>query len=215
LEQANIAKLTTRKIDDAGRTVLPSKSYRPHGRLLAALSTSHSPSNLAGSPLVGLFIGGSPALMTARPPSVQKMLGNDALISSVSPCSKARLIRSIEMDEMDMGGGQVMLMAPSWTPNYAALIFLMWAIMMVAMMLPSAGHTILLVAALARGRNTPSAGPFTLGYLLAWISFSLAATALQWGLDSASMLSATMATSSATIAGEALIAAGTYQWRHR
>jgi hypothetical protein len=38
----------------------------------------------------------------------------------------------IEMDEMDMGGGQVMLMAPSWTPNYAALIFLMWAIMMVA-----------------------------------------------------------------------------------
>jgi predicted metal-binding membrane protein len=48
--------------------------------------------------------------------------------------------------------------------------------------------------------------------VLAWISFSLAATALQWGLDSASMLSATMATSSATIAGAVLIAAGTYQW---
>jgi hypothetical protein len=38
----------------------------------------------------------------ARPPSVEKMLGNDALISSVSPCSKACLIGSIEMD---MGGG--------------------------------------------------------------------------------------------------------------
>ena len=52
---------------------------------------------------------------------------------------------------MDMGGGQIMLMAPPWTPGYAALIFLMWAIMMVAMMLPSAAPTILLVTALARG----------------------------------------------------------------
>jgi predicted metal-binding membrane protein len=34
----------------------------------------------------------------------------------------------IKMDEMDMGGGQVMLMAPPWTPGYAALIFFMWAI---------------------------------------------------------------------------------------
>jgi predicted metal-binding membrane protein len=73
----------------------------------------------------------------------------------------------IETDEMDMGGGQVMLMAPSWTPNYAALIFLMWAIMMVAMMLPSAAPTILLVAALTKGRNAPTAGLFTLGYVKA------------------------------------------------
>lgn len=27
----------------------------------------------------------------------------------------------IEMDTMDMGGGQIMLMAPHWTPGYAAL----------------------------------------------------------------------------------------------
>ncbi len=65
----------------------------------------------------------------------------------------------IEMDEMDMGGGQIMLMAPPWTLGYAALIFLMWAIMMVAMMLPSAAPTILLVAALARGRIAPIGRP--------------------------------------------------------
>jgi predicted metal-binding membrane protein len=118
----------------------------------------------------------------------------------------------IEMDEMDMGGGQVMLMVPSWTLNYATLIFLMWAIMMVAMMLPSAAPTILLVAALVKGRSAPTAGLFTLGYVLVWITFSLAATALQWGLDSASMLSATMSASSVTIGGVLLIAAGAYQW---
>ena len=98
------------------------------------------------------------------------------------------------------------------TPGYAALIFLMWAIMMVAMMLPSAAPTILLVAALARGRSMPSAGLFTLGYVLVWIGFSLVATLLQWGLDKAGMLSETMAASSAVIAGIVLIAAGVYQW---
>jgi predicted metal-binding membrane protein len=36
----------------------------------------------------------------------------------------------IEMEEMDMSGGQIMLMTPERTASYAALIFLMWAIMM-------------------------------------------------------------------------------------
>src|SRR3954447_20474531 len=118
----------------------------------------------------------------------------------------------IKMDEMDMGGGQVMLMAPPWTPGYAALIFFMWAIMMVAMMLPSAAPTILLVSALTRDRIAPVAVPFALGYVLVWTGFSLAATALQFGLDRAGVLSETMATSSAAIAGVGLIVAGAYQW---
>jgi hypothetical protein len=62
--------------------------------------------------------------------------------------------------KMDMGGGQIMLMAPPWTAQYAAMIFLMWIIMMAAMMLPSAGApAILLVIALTkqRGGPTPSA----------------------------------------------------------
>jgi len=55
-----------------------------------------------------------------------------------------------EMETMDMGGGQMMM--PEWTPGYAALILLMWAIMMVAMMLPSAAPTILLLANIAQDR---------------------------------------------------------------
>jgi hypothetical protein len=48
----------------------------------------------AASSLLGLLIGGAPALMIARPPSLQKLLGNDEIISSVSPRSNALSIRS-------------------------------------------------------------------------------------------------------------------------
>ena len=93
----------------------------------------------------------------------------------------------IEMEQMDMGGGQIMLMPAAWTTGYAALIFLMWAIMMMAMMLPSAAPAILLVTALARargiGNGAPTAGLFASGYVLVWVGFSLAATALQLSLD--------------------------------
>ena len=102
----------------------------------------------------------------------------------------------IEMEQMEMGGGQMMLMAPAWTASYAALIFLMWAIMMMAMMLPSAAPAVLLAAALMRQRGGDRifgpTGLFVLGYLLIWFGFSLAATALQWGLDRAGLLSADM-----------------------
>ena len=124
----------------------------------------------------------------------------------------------IEMEMMDMGGGQMMAMPPGWTPAYAALIFVMWAVMMVAMMLPGAAPTVLLVAALARHRSgNPGAVPataalFASGYLLVWCGFSFAATLLQWGLDEAGLLSEMMATGNAILAGVVLIAAGTYQW---
>jgi predicted metal-binding membrane protein len=124
----------------------------------------------------------------------------------------------IEMEMMDMGGGQTMTMLPQWTPAYTALIFAMWLVMMTAMMLPSAASTILLVGALARPRSAnlgivpATAVLFALGYLLVWCGFSIAATALQWGLEAAGLLSATMALGNAILAGAVLIAAGVYQW---
>src|SRR5438045_4825752 len=58
----------------------------------------------------------------------------------------------IDMEEMDMGGGRLMLMAPEWSPAYGLVVFAMWAVMMVAMMLPSAAPVTLLVAGIARRR---------------------------------------------------------------
>jgi predicted metal-binding membrane protein len=122
----------------------------------------------------------------------------------------------IKMEMMDMGGGQMMAMSPEWTLGYGALIFVMWAVMMVAMMLPSAAPTILLAAALDRRRSTASAPQqgmlFASGYLLVWSGFSLAATLLQWGLDQAGLLSETMAAGNRILAGAVLIAAGVYEW---
>ncbi len=119
------------------------------------------------------------------------------------------------MDSMPMGGGAMTMTAPTWTPFYAGLIFLMWAIMMAAMMLPSAAPTILLVSTLTRktaARGAPSAAAFALGYLLVWVGFSLAATLLQWGLSRLGTLSPAMASRSTVVAGSILVAAGLYQW---
>jgi predicted metal-binding membrane protein len=121
----------------------------------------------------------------------------------------------LKMDEMEMGGGQIMLMAPPWSVQYAAMIFLMWIIMMAAMMLPSAAPPILLVIALTKQRGERHAvrasGEFALGYAAVWAAFSLVATGLQWALDRAGLLSATMASGSVVLAALLLFAAGVYQ----
>ena len=124
----------------------------------------------------------------------------------------------IEMEMMDMGGGQMMAMLPAWSPTYAALISVMWWVMMVAMMLPTAAPTVLLVTSLAWDRlANPKLVPtaallFASGYLLVWCGFSLAATLLQWSLDNAGLLSERIAFGDAILASTVLIAAGVYQW---
>ena len=122
----------------------------------------------------------------------------------------------IKMEMMDMGGGQMMAMPPEWTLGYGALIFIIWAVMMVAMMLPSAAPAILLAAALDRQRSTTSAPQqsmlFASGYLLVWSGFSLLATLLQWGFNEAGLLSETMAAGNRILAGAVLLAAGAYEW---
>jgi len=122
----------------------------------------------------------------------------------------------VGMDQVHMGGGEMTLMRPAWTPGHAALVFVMWAIMMVAIMLPSAAPTILQVAGLAhrrpgRARGVPRALFFTAGYLMVWTGFSFAATLLQWALDSAHLLSETMAIRSGVFAGLLVIAVALYQ----
>jgi predicted metal-binding membrane protein len=119
---------------------------------------------------------------------------------------------------MNMGGGQTMLMAPEWTLAYGLVVFLMWAVMMVAMMLPSAAPVTLLIASLAQKRREAGtalgfvAAPFVAGYLAVWFAFAAATTVLQWQLASAELLSETMALASTLVAGGVLILAGIYQW---
>ena len=97
----------------------------------------------------------------------------------------------------DMAG---MVMSAGWRPwraNYFALMFIMWWVMMLGMMLPSATPMILTFATVnrrkrARGGAFVPTAVFTAGYLTAWGAFSLAATAAQWGLERAALMSPMM-----------------------
>ncbi len=116
-----------------------------------------------------------------------------------------------------MGDAMLSARAIPWTPANFVLMFMMWAIMMVGMMLPSATPMILLFTTVNRRRRsqgetvTPPV-VFAAGYLATWSAFSLAATFLQWGLHRAGLLSPMMTTTSALLGGATLVAAGIYQW---
>jgi predicted metal-binding membrane protein len=104
-----------------------------------------------------------------------------------------------------------------WSVHDFWLMFIMWVVMMVGMMLPSAAPMILLYAAVrrrqqGRGHVFAPTGVFAVGYLVAWTAFSLVATAMQWVLEQASLLSPMMVSASPYLGGALLIAAGIYQW---
>ena len=115
----------------------------------------------------------------------------------------------------DMPG---MVQPGAWRAGFALLVFLMWWVMMVAMMLPSVAPTVLLYAALLRRSRAPRQVPATVaaflaGYLSAWAGFSLAATFVQWRLEAAGYVSATMMTLIDTLPGAVvLLVAGLYQF---
>ena len=114
----------------------------------------------------------------------------------------------MEMDAGMVGAAMTGVAAKSWTAGYFTLMFVMWAVMMVAMMLPSAAPMILLFATV--GRKQPAKGGAFVRTGI-WAAFSAVATALQWGLESLALLSPMMATSSAVLGGFILVAAGVYQ----
>ena len=138
-------------------------------------------------------------------------------LAGVVACAWAYLIPpSLDMYGR-MDGAAAWMMEASWDARYLLLIFLMWAAMMVAMMLPSALPTILIFHDAVRSDpqvRSPSRRTFAFaaGYILAWSGFSVGATLLQWGLAEAALLSPMMVSASPWLGGAILIVAGAYQW---
>lgn len=114
----------------------------------------------------------------------------------------------------------------TWTPAYAALMFAMWWLMMIAMMLPSAAPMVLLHASVTRRALTraeatgtpcpshrlgPATAAFICGYLVMWGAFSLAAITAQWALGRVELLTAMMTTTSHLLGSGLLLAAGIWQ----
>ena len=103
-----------------------------------------------------------------------------------------------------------------WSGAEFVFMFLMWAVMMVAMMLPSATPMVLRYAWIGRAAAFDAepfglTGWFAAGYLLVWFGFAFAATDAQWALERAALLTP-MASTSNVVGGILLIVAGLYQW---
>jgi predicted metal-binding membrane protein len=114
-----------------------------------------------------------------------------------------------------MGAGTAEADAPA--AAQFALTALMWIVMMVGMMLPSAAPTILLFAAIER-KHRGAAEPFgrtaafLLGYLIVWTFFSLGAAFAQLALLRYRVVSPGLYVAVDALAGAIFIGAGIYEF---
>nr|WP_283105624.1 DUF2182 domain-containing protein [Shewanella kaireitica] len=104
-----------------------------------------------------------------------------------------------------------------WQLYDIVMLFVMWAIMMAGMMLPSAAPVILLVEKLNQQRKQrhSSYAPslyFMLGYLLAWSFYSAIITLVQYALHHLSLLNSMMVSANSTFTAILLLIAGLYQF---
>ncbi len=126
---------------------------------------------------------------------------------------------SATMPGMDMADmpGMAMPRAHAWDPLDVGLLFIMWAVMMIAMMVPAAAPMVLTFAMVQRQRQeqdraTVPTVVFLLGYALVWTAYAAVAALAQWRLHEADLLSATMASTSTRLGGALLLVAGVFQW---
>ena len=118
--------------------------------------------------------------------------------------------------EAEMHAAMGMPEMGAWGANTVVALFLMWAVMMVGMMVPSAAPVMLLILTVYRRRGGSDArisgALFVIGYLMIWVAFSAVATAGQVLLHRAALLTPEMSSRSTLVAGAILIIAGVYQW---
>ena len=99
----------------------------------------------------------------------------------------------------------------------AALVFLMWAAMTLAMMLPTAAGMIVTYAQIAdtaARKGEPAVSPLilTAGYVAVWLGFALGVTALQTALARLALIDPAMASVSPLFSGAIFLGAGAYQF---
>jgi predicted metal-binding membrane protein len=115
-----------------------------------------------------------------------------------------------------MSGASRWMMTPVWDAPHLLLLFLMWTVMMVAMMLPSVSPLLLIYHGVATRTPAPGYRPayvyaVALGYLGIWAVFSAAATMLQRVLTRLFVVTPMMELASRRTSAALLIVAGIYQ----
>lgn len=104
-----------------------------------------------------------------------------------------------------------------WETGELLVAFVMWSVMMVGMMIPSASPFILTYTVTRQRHHGPSqsvaaTGFFVLGYLAVWTAYSALAAATQWSLHAWTLLTPELVAAMPFLAGALLITAGVFQW---
>jgi predicted metal-binding membrane protein len=115
-----------------------------------------------------------------------------------------------------MTGASAWMMTLRWDVRHVLLLWLMWAVMMAGMMLPSATPMLLMFGLAARRRASGAATGreiymLAAGYLAVWALFSVAATAAQFMLSMGLAISPMMTLTSPRAGAALLVVAGIYQ----
>ncbi len=95
--------------------------------------------------------------------------------------------------------------------------FVMWSVMMVAMMVPTAIPAISLFTTLTSRRHptqdpTVTTAIYIGGYIAVWVGYSVFAALTQWALTRAMLMSPMAGSSSVTVSALILLGAGVYQF---
>jgi predicted metal-binding membrane protein len=140
--------------------------------------------------------------------------GGLALITIISWIYLLRMPMPAGMDMAGMPGMKMAISEPHrWMLGDAVTAFVMWTVMMVAMMVPSASPMVTMYARAVRARGAHAGlkiAMFVGGYIVAWTIFSAAATAIQLVLQSSALVSGNLAVTP-VVGGVILIVAGLYQ----
>jgi len=107
----------------------------------------------------------------------------------------------------------MMPMSADWSVPTAMAVFLMWSVMMAAMMLPSAVPMFLMFAQLARrGGRWAATWVFVSAYVVMWAGFSLAAAAVHWMFQAMGLISSMVVSVNPLLTAALLIGAGVFQF---
>jgi predicted metal-binding membrane protein len=115
-----------------------------------------------------------------------------------------------------MTGASAWAMTGVWDLPHLLLLLAMWAVMMAAMMLPTAAPMLMLYIAVVRRSHEPALAKRTYalagGYLLVWVLFSAAAATGQRLLTAREIVSPMMALASPAVGGTVLVLVAVYQF---
>ena len=124
--------------------------------------------------------------MTTAQPTLVRVLRRDRVVvlTALAVVTLLAWTYLVLGANVPMNAAPMAMAAAPWTPRYSGVMFVMWALMMVAMMLPGAAPMILLFAAISR-RGHPGVAAlrrtavFGFAYVCVWVLFAAVATGLR------------------------------------